>query len=236
MHARLASCEPSLRRWTFLAWQLAVVGAVLAVVWNGPGWGSMWGAGAALLVGRLEPRRWHVPLGLRKRVDWRRVVLFGLVAGVVQLLLVKVVLTPAIEHLTGQRRDLSMFDSLRGNWHALLAMLPIVWISAGFCEEVVFRGIVLGRLRMALGGSRVATAVAVAASCIVFGLAHGYQGLSGWILTGVLGGVLALIYVLSDYCLWYGVALHLVYDTLATACITLGYDRTLAAWGAHLFG
>lgn len=25
-------------------------------------------------------------------------------------------------------------------------------------------------------------------------------------------------------------------DTLAIACITPGYDRTLAAWGAHLFG
>lgn len=236
MRASIASFPASSRSWPFLAWQLGVIGVVLAAVWSGPGWGSMWGAGIALLVGWLEPRRWHVALGLRKRGDWRRVVLFGLVAGVVQLLLVKVVLTPVIEHLTGQRRDLSMFDDLRGNWHALFAMLPIVWISAGLCEEVVFRGIVLGRLRMALGGSRIATAAAVVASCLVFGLAHGYQGLAGWILTGILGGVLALIYVLSDYCLWYGIALHLVYDTLATACITLGYDRTLAAWGAHLFG
>ena len=219
-----------------MLWQLAVVGAVIVAVWNGPGWGSMWGAGVALLIAWFEPRRWHVPLGLRKRVDWHRVAAFGLLAGVAQLLLVKVVLTPAIEHLTGQYRDLSMFDYLRGNWHALLSLLPLIWISAGFCEEVVFRGIVLGRIRAAFGGSRAATAVAVAASCVVFGLAHGYQGLSGWILTGVLGGILALVYVLSDYCLWYGIALHLVYDTLATVCITLGYDRVMAAWGAHLFG
>ncbi|AND68898.1 hypothetical protein ATSB10_14440 [Dyella thiooxydans] len=196
----------------------------------------MWGAGVALLIAWFEPRRWHVPLGLRKHVDWRRIAAFGLLAGVAQLLLVKVALTPAIEHFTGQHRDLSMFDYLRGNWHALLALLPLIWISAGFCEEVVFRGIVLGRIRAAFGGSRAATAVAVAASCVVFGLAHGYQGLSGWILTGALGGILALVYVLSDYCLWYGVALHLVYDTLATVCITLGYDRVMAAWGAHLFG
>jgi len=229
------SGQPAYGRWSLL-WQLAVVGVVLAAVWNGPGWGSMWGAGVALLIGWLEPRRRHVPLGLRKRVDWRRVAAFGLLAGVAQLLLVKVVLTPAIEHLTGQHRDLSMFDYLRGNWHALFGLLPIIWVSAGFCEEVVFRGIVLGRIRAAFGGSRPATAAAVVASCVVFGLAHGYQGLSGWILTGVLGGILALIYVLSDYCLWYGIALHLVYDTLATVCITLGYDRVLAGWGAHLFG
>lgn len=195
----------------------------------------MWGA-VALPIGWLEPRRWHVPLGLRKHLDWRRVVAFGLLAGVAQLLLVKVAPTPAIEHLTGQRRDLSMFGYLRGNRHALFGLLPIVWVSAGFCEGVVFGGIVLGRIRAAFGGSRPATAVAVVADCVVLGLAHGYQGLSGWILTGVLGGIPARIHVLGDYRLWYGIALHLVYDTLGTVCITLGYDRVLAGWGAHLFG
>lgn len=151
MHASLLAYGPSSRRLPFLLWQLVVVGAVLAADWNGPGWGPMWGAGVALIVGWFEPRRWHVPLGLRKRVDWRRVVLFGLVVGVVQLLLVKVVLTPAIEHLIGQRRDLSMFDYLRGNWHALFAMLPIVWISAGFCEERAQRLLPVVRHRPAPG-------------------------------------------------------------------------------------
>lgn len=216
------------------AWQCGVVAAVIAAVWLGPGWGSMWGACVALVIGYVEPRRWHVPLGLRRPTDWRRVLMFGIGVGVLQLLVVKLLLTPGVEALTGQHRNLGMFDNLRGNLHALLGLLPIIWISAGFCEEIVFRGIVLGRLRRALGGSRVATAVAIVASCFVFGLAHGYQGLSGWIITGVLGGVLALVYVLSGYRLWYGIALHLVYDTLATILITLNYDRVLAAWGHQL--
>lgn len=216
-------------------WQFGVVAAVVAATWLGPGWGSMWGAAAALLIGRLEPRRWHVPLGLLQRTDWRKVVLFGLVAGFLQLLLVKILLTPAVEILTGQQRDLSMFDNLRGNLHALFALLPTVWLSAGFCEEIVFRGIVLGRLRVALGGSRLATFAAIVASCIVFGLAHGYQGLSGWIITGVMGLLLALIYVWSGYRLWYGIALHLVYDTLSTVGLTFGWDRIMTSWGYHLF-
>ncbi|MCE5233649.1 MAG: type II CAAX endopeptidase family protein [Mizugakiibacter sp.] len=216
-------------------WQFAVIGAVLATAWFAPGWGSIYGAAVALLIARFEPRRWHVPLGLLKRTDWRRVVLFGLLAGVAQLLLAKILLTPAVEALTGQHRDLRMFDALRGNVGALLGLLPTMWLSAGLCEEIVFRGIALGRLRAALGGTRLATAVAFVASCIVFGLAHGYQGLSGWIITGVMGSVLALVYVVSGYRLWYGIALHLVYDTLATACIAFNIDRVFAAWGARLF-
>lgn len=235
MNSTVSRTEPLSSRTWYVSWQLGVIALVLAAVWNGAGWGSMWGAGAALVVGYFEPRRWHVPLGLLRKTGWRRVALFGLVAGVVLLLFVKVLLTPAIEHFTGVRRDLHMFDHLRGNLHALLTLLPVVWVSAGFCEEIVFRGIVLGRLRMALGGTKWATAAAFIVSCIVFGLAHGYQGLTGWILTGIIGGLLAMVYILSGYRLWYGVALHLTYDTLATIGITVGLDQVLASWGQYLF-
>lgn len=235
MQSQGAKSVPARARWTYAAWQFAVIGAVQAAVWFGPGWGSIWGAAVALSIGRFEPRRWHVPLGLLKRTDWRRVALVGLLGGLVQLLAVKILLTPAVETLTGQHRDLGMFDMLRGNVGALLGLLPTMWLSAGFCEEIVFRGIVLGRLRAALGGTRLATAIAFVGSGIVFGLAHGYQGLSGWIITGVMGSVLALVYIGSGYRLWYGIALHLVYDTLATAAITFNLDRVFAAWGARLF-
>lgn len=216
-------------------WQFAVIGAVLATTWFAPGWGSISGAALALLIGRFEPRRWHVPLGFARRTDWRRVVLFGLLAGIAQLLLAKTLLTPAVEALTGQHRDLRMFDALRGNVGALFALLPTMWLSAGVCEEIVFRGIALGRLRAALGGTRAATIVAFVGSGIVFGLAHGYQGVSGWIITGLMGSVLALVYIFSGYRLWYGIALHLAYDTLATAAITFNVDRVFATWGARLF-
>lgn len=222
-------------RFAYHAWQFGVVAVVIAATWLGPGWGSMWGAAAALLIGRLEPQRWHVPLGLLQRTDWRKVVLLGLVVGFLLLMLVKVLLTPGVEILTGQQRDLSMFDNLRGNLHALFALLPTIWLSAGFCEEIVFRGIVLGRLRLALGGSRLATLAAIVTSCIVFALAHGYQGLSGWIIVGVMGSLFAVIYVWSGYRLWYSIALHLVYDTLSTVSLSFGWDRIMTAWGHHLF-
>ncbi len=64
-------------------------------------------------------------------------------------------------------------------------------ISAGFAEELVFRGYLLRELR-AMTGSAAAGAVLQAA---VFGIAHGYQGVRSVLsitLFGLLFGAFAL--------------------------------------------
>ena len=65
-------------------------------------------------------------------------------------------------------------------------------ITAGFCEEIAFRGY-LQRQFHALTGS---IAVAVIAQALVFGLAHAYQGWKATVTISVLGllyGVLAVL-------------------------------------------
>jgi uncharacterized protein len=71
----------------------------------------------------------------------------------------------------------------------------LVWIgvsvTAGFCEEAVFRGYLQKQL-LALTGS---AAIAVSVQAILFGIAHGYQGFKNVVVITVLGalyGVLAL--------------------------------------------
>jgi membrane protease YdiL (CAAX protease family) len=63
----------------------------------------------------------------------------------------------------------------------------IVWIglslSAGICEEVVFRGY-LQRQLAALSGS---TSIAILGQAVVFGAAHGYQGVGAVIKIVVYG-------------------------------------------------
>jgi membrane protease YdiL (CAAX protease family) len=53
--------------------------------------------------------------------------------------------------------------------------------------------------------------VLVAVAAVAFGLAHAYQGVGGIVLTGVLGGVLAALY-LSTGSLLLPVLLHAVID------------------------
>jgi uncharacterized protein len=70
-------------------------------------------------------------------------------------------------------------------WFALLA------VTAGVCEEVLYRGFGLAGLRWAAPG--IGTPALIIASGAAFGLAHLYQGRLGVTLTGVLGAYLAWI-------------------------------------------
>ncbi len=73
-----------------------------------------------------------------------------------------------------------------------MCLWVLLSISAGFCEEFIFRGY-LQKQFFALTGNN---AVAIAAQALVFGVAHGYQGVKGMIsitLYGALFGILAMM-------------------------------------------
>jgi uncharacterized protein len=103
--------------------------------------------------------------------------------------------------------------------HATLALLPrttgerrlftVVGITAGVCEEWLYRGFFLAVVA-ALAG-RPPDGVLVAVAALAFGLAHAYQGVVGIVTTGALGGVMAAVY-LQTGSLLLPVLLHAVID------------------------
>jgi uncharacterized protein len=103
--------------------------------------------------------------------------------------------------------------------HATLALLPrtarerrlftLVGVTAGVCEEWLYRGFFLAVVAALAGGLPTAVLVLVAAAA--FGLAHAYQGRVGIVTTGLLGGVMAAIY-LQTGSLLLPVVLHAVID------------------------
>jgi uncharacterized protein len=103
--------------------------------------------------------------------------------------------------------------------HATLALLPrtagerrlftLVGVTAGVCEEWLYRGFFLAVVAALAGG--LPTPVLVAVAALAFGLAHAYQGVAGVLTTGVLGGVLAGLY-LDTGSLLLPVLLHVLID------------------------
>lgn len=65
-------------------------------------------------------------------------------------------------------------------------------VTAGICEEILFRGFLMFYLQEVFPGLGIAGAVVV--SSAVFGLAHLYQGLAGVLTTGALGVGMAMLY------------------------------------------
>jgi CAAX protease family protein len=103
--------------------------------------------------------------------------------------------------------------------HATLALLPrttaerrlftLVGVTAGVCEEWLYRGFLLAVVAAVGGG--LPTPALVGIGALAFGLAHAYQGVAGIVTTGVLGGLMAGLY-LGTGSLLLPVVLHALID------------------------
>lgn len=102
-----------------------------------------------------------------------------------------------------------------------LALFMAMSLSAGFWEELVYRGFLIWFL-MPLAGF----AGAVVISALIFGLAHLYQGIRGFLTSAVLGLVFAALYLLSAS-LWWLMAVHAVID-IAGGITTFRIKRVAA--------
>ncbi len=121
--------------------------------------------------------------------------------------------------------------------HATLALLPrttaerrlftVVGLTAGICEEWLYRGFFLAVVAAVAGGLPSWALVVVAA--VAFGLAHAYQGRAGILLTGVLGGVMAALY-LGTGSLLLPVLLHAAIDLRFLLVPTRALPAGRPAW------
>jgi uncharacterized protein len=140
----------------------------------------------AMAVVSLIARRQGVgSIGLRRPAQPIRMAAGVFGVSLLWMALILAVIMPVVEHLTGQRRDVSQFAPLEGNLGLLLYMLLISWTLAAFGEEFAYRGYVQTRMRDALPAGRTGLVVAVLLSSLLFGLAHTEQGIVGVILSAI---------------------------------------------------
>jgi membrane protease YdiL (CAAX protease family) len=92
----------------------------------------------------------------------------------------------------------------------------IIWVivsfTAGFCEEGMFRGYLLTRLRTL--GKFNSWWIPVIISSVAFGACHAYQGWAGFILTAVYGAMFAWLYIRTGT-IWPCVIAHTFQDIMA---------------------
>lgn len=84
----------------------------------------------------------------------------------------------------------------------------VVAVSAGVCEQVVFRGWLLPTLSDLPSMTGVAL---ICAASVIFGLAHVYQGVAGVIVTSFIGAVFCVLYLITGSLL-VPIVLHILVD------------------------
>jgi membrane protease YdiL (CAAX protease family) len=146
-----------------------------------------------------------------------------------------VLVQPLLEHFLGPV-DLQALGFVEGNLSAALMLLGMMWVTAAFGEELVYRGYFMLRLARMLGDDERGWWVAALLVSVLFGLAHAYQGPAGVAGTGFVGLVLAVIFLRHRTDLTLVMLVHGFYDTIGIALLYAGRERSLVEWGRSLLG
>jgi membrane protease YdiL (CAAX protease family) len=154
-------------------------------------------------------------LGMAGPVSWRRTILLGLSFGIFFWLLQLFVIAPVVESFVHTHPNLHAFSDVHGHFLYLLATLITSWTSAGFGEEMIFRGYLFNRFADLFGHNFTGWTLALFAQAAVFGVAHAYQGLAGMIEVGLYGLLLGLLYLATKHNLWTCAIAHGVNDSIA---------------------
>jgi uncharacterized protein len=153
-------------------------------------------------------RSWE-SIGMRPMMGWR---LWGSVALVLAVFVLHAYQVWMLDRSAKARNDARNSKSIQ----SIETILPhndnelrwffLVSMTAGFCEEFLFRGYLIGALAPLFTWWG-----AAALALIPFGLLHGYQGRSGIIKTTVVGAFVTLIVAIT-HSLIPAIVLHAVTD------------------------
>ena len=167
--------------------------------------GELWTLAACVIsLWLYEGRPWAY-LRLSTPHGWRLWISVALVAALTATLAAMVVRLARLR----RRRRVKMGSGAAA--HAPHTGREFTWwaavsLSAGFSEELIFRGFLIWAFRPLLG-----LWGAAALSLIVFATAHAYHGVAGALAVGIVGAFLTLV-VLIFGSLWPAVAMHVLID------------------------
>lgn len=145
---------------------------------------------------------------------------------------------------------LYLFDAMTSwaepEWHPSAGLLPVNWrefrhfgtvvsLSAGICEEIVFRGFIIFYLLALFEGGAYAVEAAIIGSAVLFGVVHAYQGGFALLKIVLLAALFAWIYVLTRS-LYLLIFLHFAIDFvggLLSVLKTRQEDRLKSAYNVR---
>lgn len=146
----------------------------------------------------------------------------GVVLGAVLETFQLAVTQPILSRFLGRQPDLELFRMLTGNLKMTALFIALSWTLAAFGEEMFWRGYLMSRVADVFGRTKAAWILSLVLVSAIFGFAHEYQGLSGWIEEGLAGLALGLMYLRTGKNLSVPIIAHGVCDTIDMVLIFLG--------------
>ena len=133
-----------------------------------------------------------------------------------------IAVVPGIEMLTGVPIDYSSMSQLEGNLQVTIVWLLLVWATAGFGEEIIFRGYFMRQFVKFFGDSKISLAIYILIFCSFFGYMHMQQGITGQLVATSIGALLSIIFYIRKYDLWFMIMIHGFFNTLGLLSFYFG--------------
>lgn len=159
----------------------------------------------------------------RKKSNRKNLLIIAPLFGIGFFLFYYYMMMPSVVYLTGEPMDFSAFEPYKGNLSAMISLFIYMWVSAAFGEEIVFRGYLMQQFTKFFGSSKLSLVINILLLGVLFGSMHAYQGISGQILSGITGMILAVIFHVRKNDLWFNIILHGFIDITALAFIYYGW-------------
>lgn len=164
-------------------------------------------------------------IGLNRPKSWGKTILISGIAALLILVLFLLIINPIIQNLLSiDGQNLDRFSLLRGNMtYWIIGMISAV-VTAGFGEEIIWRGYVMRHLARLFGGKKGAWLCSLFITSLVFGLLHSYQGIMGILQTGITGLFLGILFIANGKNnLWINIITHSLIDMISLTAIFLGF-------------
>ena len=120
------------------------------------------------------------------------------------------------------------YHYLVGNGAAVMGLIPLMIVTAGFGEETFFRGYLFERFGKLIGSGLVAKVVTVLLTSVFFASLHySNQGLAGVQQATITGLVFGTIFAFTGR-IWTLMCAHAAFDLTAVAIIYWGLESDVA--------
>jgi uncharacterized protein len=163
-------------------------------------------------------------IGYVRPRSWTRTIAIGIVFGVALKFAMKSIVMP----LLGAPPVNGPFHFLAHNPAEAPWMFYLIFVTAGFGEETVFRGWAFERFGKLLGHSAWAKGLAVLVTSAWFGYAHyGFQGMPGVENAAVVGLVFGTVFAITGRLFLLMIA-HVAFDLAAYAMIYWDFETAVA--------
>jgi CAAX protease family protein len=127
------------------------------------------------------------------------------------------------EKLEQARKEIGDLGEMSPQSARELRLFSALAVTAGVCEEILYRGVLLGALAPLTG-----TWQAIILSSVIFGLGHAYQGMAGVAKTALVGLTMALLTVFSGS-LFVAILLHIVIDLTSGRIMAAAQEKETGA-------